>query len=439
MRVLIWAVLIAALGVALALVGRQADGTVLLLVPPLRIELSFFLFVCLLGALVLTSFALAWLAQRALDFPRQVARYRRRREEVGAQRALREAVKALFEGRFARAERAARTAQLAPDVAGVAALVGARAAHKMRQADRRDEWLHLLDGDRELAMAQLVSSAEMWTESREPERALEAIDRLQASGARHLYAARIALDANARAQRWDEVVKGARVLDKRNALHPVAVARYKMLAYRALLAQRQHDPAALESAWSRIPASDRRRADLALEGARLLGAAGRSRSAAAALEAALNEHWDERLLDAYAQTKADGLRERIERAEGWLRSHPRDAVLLRCVGRLCLHASLWGKARSYLEESLRLEGHPVTLLSLALLAEAVGNDAEAAQRYRAAALRYAGLDDAAQGDFGTSRGQPAPQDAALASQSDDGRPASPDGIRREPPEAPDDD
>src|SRR5690606_18502727 len=130
--------------------------------------------------------------------------------------------------------------------------------------------------------------------------------------------ARIGLAANAQAGRWQEVLRGVRLLAKRKALHEVAAARYKQRAYRALLQEHRHDAAALEDTWNRIPAEDRRRPEIALEGARLLTAAGRGRTAVAALEEALAAAWDPRLLDEYARPQPFPARERIERAEGWL-------------------------------------------------------------------------------------------------------------------------
>jgi HemY protein len=58
---------------------------------------------------------------------------------------------------------------------------------------------------------------------------------------------------------------------------------------------------------------------------------------------------------------------------------------------LCLRDQLWGKARSYLDDSLRTQAHPATLLALGRLDEAVGDEAKAAEHYRQAALGFANL------------------------------------------------
>ncbi len=389
MKWLGWTLLLALLAVALALLAQFNDGNVVLMLPPYRIDLSLNFFL-LLGALLLI--AVYWFArvmQRISDFPERVRLYRQRRDEAGSQRALRDAIRTLLEGRFARAEKAARAAQAAPENAGLAALIGARAAHRLQQGTRRDEWLAQAEADPRLATASLVTAAEMWAESRENERALEAIDRLHATGSRHIHAARIALNANLQAGRWDEVLKGVRALEKRSALHPALVDRYKKLAWRESLAEKRHDPGALETAWNQIPAGDRERPEIALEGARMLNLAGRGRAAAHAVEAVLAKRWDDRLLDEYARAQSFPARERIERAEGWLKAHPGDPALLRCLGLLCLNDQLWGKAKSYLEESLRLQPHPATLLALAKLAEMLGQEADAARQYREAALGFA--------------------------------------------------
>jgi HemY protein len=389
MKWLGWGLLLTLLAVAAALLAQFNDGNVVLLLPPTRIDLSLNFFLLLAAVVLVGVWWLARLVQRAADFPERVRAYRHRRDHAGSQRALRDALRALMEGRFSRAERAARAAQAVPANSGLAALIGARAAHRMQESSRRDEWLAQAEADPELDVARLVSSAEMWAESRETGRALGALDQLRSAGGRQIHASRVLLNAHLQAGRWDEVIRGVRALEKRSALHPVLADRYKLLAWRETLLARRHDPAALEAAWSSVPTGDRERPDLALEAARLLNLAGRGRAAAQAIEAALAHGWDDRLLDEYARSQVFPARDRIERAEGWLKSHPGDAALLRCLGLLCLNEQLWGKARSYLEDSLRTAKHPATLLALARLAETLGDEAEAARHFREAALGFA--------------------------------------------------
>jgi HemY protein len=398
MRWLMSALLLALLAAVVALILQINAGNVAFLVHPYRVDVSLNLFIVALVVLLAVVYWVARAVQKVADFPEQVRLYRTRREEVGGQQALIEAVKSLLEGRFARAERAARAAQSSDTTAGMAALIGARAAHRMQEYERRDEWLQRAEPDSTLQTARLVTSAEMWTEQRENDSALDAIGRLQGAGARHIHAMRIALNANLQSGRWDEALKAARLLEKRNALHPVLARKLKHAIYREQLLAQRDDAAVLEALWRRLPEADRKVPEIALEGARLLTRAGRGQPAAEAIEAALGDapaHWDdcaERLLEQYARAQAFPARGQLERVEGWLAQVPQGgalrAALLRTAGLICLREQLWGKARGYLQDSLAEASHPSTHLALARLAEALGEGAEAAASYREAALGF---------------------------------------------------
>jgi HemY protein len=359
------------------------------LVPPSRVDLSVGFFILVVLIVLWLTFWLGRALQRLAAFPERVRIYRERRSELGAHRALYEALRALLEGRFVRAERVAQDAQNAPEVAGMAALIGARAAHRLQEYERRDRWLEQAESDRGLATARRVVSAELWAEQRQPARALQAIDALQSSGARHLHAMRIALSAHVQVGHWRDVMRSVRALEKRRAMDAEAAARVRRIAVRGLLADAADDPDALERTWQAVDSSDRVAPEIALDAARRLNLAGRGRAAALALEAVLERQWDERLLDEYARCEEPGSRATIERAESWLKEHPRSQPLLRCLARICLREKLWGKARAYLEECQRLGEDAQTSLALAELAEAMGDGEGAARHFRKAALGLA--------------------------------------------------
>lgn len=389
MRMLFWVLVLALLAVAAALAAQFNDGNVVLLVPPYRIDLSLNFFLLLLALLLLGVYWLARLAHKLAEFPRRVAAYRHSRELLGSLRALRMAVLALIEGRYARVERAARDAQSSPDGAALAALLAARAAHRMQEYGRRDDWLERAEADRGVQMARLVSSAEMFTETRETERASEAIAEMQHSGGRHIHASRIALGVNAQAQRWDEVLKGVRLLGKRRALHETSAQGYRLAAYRGRLEDRLLDADDLVAECRRIPADELRRPELAAEAARMLDAVGRAEVGAELIEASLKENWDTRLVELYGHIDAPPYRERIERASAWLAEHGSDAALLRTLGLLCEREQLWGKAIGYLSQSRSLQPAGETSLALARIAEATGDEAAARRHFREAALIFA--------------------------------------------------
>lgn len=394
MQTLLWALWLAIAAVAVAIGLETNLGSVVALAPPWRIDLSLNFFLLLLAVVLWIAYRGGRIAQRFKDFPDRVRAYRERRSEMSANRGLHEALKALFEGRFARAERAAQRAQAVASLAGLAALVGARAAHRMQEYERREAWLERAAADPDLATARRVLSAEMWSEQRDSARALQMIEQLHGSGARHIHALRIALVAHLQANHWEDAIRILRLLDKHRGLAAPASAAYKAIAYRGLLRDGGSDSARLARTWNTIPAADRRVPDLALEAARCFNRIGQHEAAARAIEQCLQETWSERLLEEYARSAGGNVAAAIAQVERWIERHGRTAEALLCMGRICQGAKLWGKARAYLEESRRLNESPAVELALAQLAEAIGEPEEAARCYRSAALALAARDAA---------------------------------------------
>ena len=212
MRAIIWSLLLVSAAVGLALLMRVNHGNVAIFWPPYRLDVSVNLALVVLvagfAALHLLLVALA----NALDLPARVREYRERRLRDAAVVALRESVLALYEGRFGRAERLAQQARDDERLAGPAALVAARAAHRMREFERRDRWLALAETDRGTLHAGLMSGAELALEEQDAARAIHGIERLHSRGMRHIHALRVALRAYEQAGDWPRVLRVLRLL-----------------------------------------------------------------------------------------------------------------------------------------------------------------------------------------------------------------------------------
>jgi HemY protein len=388
MRNLFWFTILFALGVGLALLARFNNGNVALLVPPYRIDLSLNLFLLIMTALFVTLYLLVRIVDGTLAFPERVKAFRERTREARAREGLKTALLAYFEGRFSRAERAARDAQEVDGYAGVAALVAARASHKMREFSRRDDWLKVADHDTTARTAKLMTEADMLLEQRRADEAQVVVRGLHASGARHVASIRLALNVAQQLEQWDEVLRLVRQLAKRDAIHPALGARTKAIAYRAMVERRRGDLSGIKAFWSTVPSDDRSIVDVVEPVARAFAAAGEYALAVETLNEAIARNWDERLLSAYAEVGGPGTRlAQINRAESWLIDNPQEVTLLIMLGSLCADEGLWGKANDYLERSLRVQSLPKALIALAQLAERNGNIERAHALYREAALQ----------------------------------------------------
>jgi len=392
MRGLFWLIAVFAAAVAFALAGRVGEGYVLVVYPPWRVEISLFLAVLALAA----AFGIAYLALRlignTLALPAQVRAFRERRKREHAQKALTAALQCYFEGRFARAEKEAGLAWEAGAAPGIAALIAARAAHQMREHDRRDQWLERAESAGEsLRAARLLTQAELALDERDFIGARDALRSMHGTGPRHIATARMQLRAERGAQNWEEVLRLAALLAKRGALPPAIAEEHRVQAHIELLARDSGDRISLEARLRRIPSSELALPRVAASAARRAAALGEAALARDLIERSLGAEWNAAVVALYGDIekletakRRDEARARIERGERWLREHAEDPQLLATLGRLCMAAELWGKAQNYLEASLSFGPSRAAQLELARLAEREGRTAEAQQHFRRA-------------------------------------------------------
>jgi HemY protein len=393
MRGLFWILALFASAVGLSLVARYNDGYVLLFIAPKRIELSLTLFAVLQVAAFVILYFFVRAASYTLRLPDIVREFRARRTQARARHALLDAVVGLYEGRYARAERAAREAFKSGEDGGLAALVGARAAHMLNQRPMRDQWLDHATGlaqdkgARPLLHAVLMTRAELLADEHRDAEALAVLVELNKSGARHIAAQRLALKSMTRVGAWEEALKTARQLEEHRAIHPAVMERTRELAYAGLFAST--DQAVLRERLRRVPRNERRMVPVARTTARSLIAAGMAAEAREIIETALDEQWDDVLASLYADCgRADpeaAIGPFLERCEVWRVRHPSEPSLLLALGRLCAVAGLWGKAQEYLELAIALRPEGRAHVELARVFEASGRTVDANRHYRLAA------------------------------------------------------
>jgi HemY protein len=393
MKSLFWLLAVFAAAVALVVLGRVEAGYVLFSYPPYRVEMSMLFFAVALLALFVTLYVLVRLSGHALALPATVRAYRARRRNERANAALAAALQAYYEGRYARAEKEASVAFENGSSPGVAALLAARAAHQLRDFEKRGAWFDRASAAGEPAQtAHIMSLAEIALDERDFIGARNALRNLQGS-ARHIASMRLLLRAERGAGAWDEVLRLAAQLAKRDAIAPALAEEYKLQATIELLARSADDAGAFERRWRSIPAADQRQPRVAVAAARHANALGNASLARTILEEALSEEWSTPLVRLYgevprgldAAARADEARIRIERGEKWLTERNRDAELLGALGRLCAEAELWGKAKSFLEAALSFEESRTAHLELARLAEKLGDVQDAQRHFRRAA------------------------------------------------------
>jgi len=382
---LVWALVVFSAAVGLALILRFNDGNVAILWPPYRIDISVNLAIALLAAGFVGLHVSINALTRALDLPRKVREYRQRRQEHFAHGALRDAVLAFFEGRLARSERFARSAQSLPAVRAAAALIAARAAHRMKEGARRDDWLRAAAEDQAASSAVLMLQAEMAVEDRRTQEAIELLDTLRDRGALHIVALRTDLRAREQAGQWDDMLRILRLIENRDALHPSVVRKLRLTALQGLLARCGDDVTAIRTLVRSLRTPERLDSGLARAIAHALLQSGAPEEARRLLEPVLDTEADPECLALWTRSCTGRERESIERLQVWRQRHGDLPALALATGRVCVMARLWGKAEESLLDAARREPTTEAHLALAELYDALERPSDAAARFRLAA------------------------------------------------------
>lgn len=177
---------------------------------------------------------------------------------------------------------------------------------------------------------------------------------------------------------WPAVVRLLPALRKHKVManEEIAVLEQRAVGERLLLGDLEgqgSDEAALDRAWQQLGQQQRQEPALVLNYAERLRRLGASGKAETVLRAALKRGYDSHLVRLYGLVAGEAPAKSLAFAESLLKDHPQDPSLLLTLGRLCLQERLWGKARDYLEASLRLQRNAEACAELARLLAQLGD------------------------------------------------------------------
>jgi HemY protein len=395
MRSLFWVVALFALAVGLSLIARYNEGYVIFVIARARVEMNLTLFVLL----ALLAFVLGYFFMRAaaytLSLPERVRAFRAARTQAKARHSLYDAFIASYEGRYARALKAAAAAHESGEEPQLAALLAARAAHALERFAERDHWLSRADtvdpktnaGASQLARQ--MTAAELLADERRDRDALAVFEAMNKSGARHLAAQRLALKVMTRAGEWEAALKLAHQLEEHRAIHPAVAAATREAAYTAIFAS--SDAPSVAARAKQVSAADRAQPGVARAIASAMLRADLAEDAARLIENTVNAssaEWHDALGALYAdcaQGRPELAQSALGQAEDWQRRFPREGGAALTLGRLCAELKLWGKAREALDKAVSLGAGRSAYLALARVCEASGEANEANRYYRLAA------------------------------------------------------
>lgn len=380
MKLVLWVLALFAAAAIVVLTAYYNTGSVLLTAPPYTIELALNTFIILL----LFAFIVFYVLLRTLIGLFGIRGQLRNKK---AERVTLSGLKAFFEGKYDKAEKAAERAfKLAgtQTVKALNAVVAARSAHQQGDYSQRNR---LLASAREQAPEEnalrLITEAELMLDEGRYAEALAALQSLYSSGGLQSTAVlQLELKVQQMARNWDAVLELTEILANRQPVDQALVDGVRHRAHLENIKKNATDLGSLRKYWHSLSWQEKLDAKLAVAAARAFMRLEDNATAQKIIENGLDVQPDPELIALYADCLSGSVSWQIQRAESWLRKYPNNADLLLTLGRLCTYGELWGKAQSYLEASLSIEPDYPAHLALAQLLEKLGIQESASEHYR---------------------------------------------------------
>lgn len=382
-RLVVVVVLLLALAGLVGWAVVQDAGYVLISYDRFRFESSFWVFVGLVVCLWLLSVVVHWVlgllyASGALANPWS-RRHRARRVAKASDKGLRE----LAEGQWSPALGHLRTAAEHDHQPLVHYLGAARAASELGEYEQSDELLRKArEREPEARLAVGLTQAQLQIARGQYAEARESLNALHGDHPRHPYVLTLLQQLYVQLQDWPALCRLLPELRKHRVLPPARLDELELLAWTAALEQAgqtgtapvEEAQQALSQRWQAVPGKLRNEPLLVRAYTDGLRRTGAEEKAEEVLYAALKREFDQRLVERYGRVRGREPARQLAHAEGWLKAHPQSAELLLALGRLSLRNELWGKARDYLEASLRQEHRAETCAELARLLAQLGDN-----------------------------------------------------------------
>lgn len=389
-RVYLLAVLAIVVAAALGIAIAKHSGYVLIAYGGFRYQSGLWAALGALVGIVVLLLALRYLVGLVLTSSGVVNPWSRRNRGRRTRIAIEQGQLDLAEGRWSSAQRHLQRAAESERQPLLYYLGAARAANEQGRVEDRDNLLErALERQPQAELAIALTHAQLQMDRGESEGALEALQAMQERHPNNAQVLRLLQRLHLERDDWPALIRLLPDLRKHKVLPANELAELERRAWGqnlGLAVTRGTDPQtarqALERAWQQLTAAQRQEPGLVLAYAEQLRQLGAQGEAEQVLHGALKRNYESHLARLYGLVRGDDPARQLQAAEGWLKDHSQDPSLLLTLGRLSLQNRLWGKARDYLESSLRLQRNPEICAELARLLAGLGETERSNQLFQ---------------------------------------------------------
>lgn len=360
-------------------------GLITVVISGWTIQTSFSFFIISMLVLFLLSHFILRLISRLWRMPRELGRWQENRHQRLSEKYLSRGLMALIEGDWNKAEVSLIKGAPHSQSSLVNYLGAARAAQQLGATERRDDYLlkaYRDDPDAEVVIG--LVQAELQIKQQQTEQALATLTRLHDQKPKQDKVKKMLLHTYADLKDWNAMLKLLPKIEHAGILSREQIQAKQLEAYGGLLKNisLDGDKEKLNNAWLNIPRKIRTEFHLIEVYTEEKLKLSDSSDCEPLIHKALKNQWDLALVDLYGQVEGKEKAKQLKFAESFLSSHARNSVLLLTLGRLSARNKLWGKARTYLEESIEINSLPETFRTLASVLDELGEHEAAAVYYQ---------------------------------------------------------
>lgn len=332
----------------------------------------------ILAFLMVLLYLAVRLLTRIFQAPRQIREVTSRSRARRAARQITRGYIEVAEGNFAKGEKLLTRDVRESETPLLNYLAAARAAQLQGNMERRDSWLTMAnEQEPRAASAVLLTQAELQISNNELEAALATLQQLRELSPRNAEALKLLAELYWMQKDWQKLVAILPKVTKRAHVPADVLKKWTVDAYTALLGR--ENP---RKYWKAVPRDFRKHPQLIRAHIDACISSGNMAAAEAAISKALANEWDESLILRYGDLEVEDIAAHLRRTEAWLKHRPDDPALLLAAGRLCIRSQLWGKARNYLDSSLRIRPSPAAYYELGQLMLDVGEQKAASDAFQ---------------------------------------------------------
>ncbi|MEW6332022.1 MAG: heme biosynthesis HemY N-terminal domain-containing protein [Pseudomonadota bacterium] len=385
MKTLIFIIVLLFTAALITFYAIDNPGYVLISRAPWSVEMTLTVFIPLMVAGFFLFYLLLFMIVRLWRIPRDVGRWRGKRQARTAHSALIQGLTNLAEGNWVEAETQLLAGMRHGETPLLNYLGAAMACEGQGNSEKRDEYLalaHKHAPQHDLAIG--MTQAWLQHEARQMEQSLATLNELRAEAPKHPQVLKLLAQVHLELRDWTGLIGLIPDLRQNYAMTTREIDELELQAHRELLRLSipSGRPGVLDKAWNAVPKALRRHPSMIAIYARQLIQQNEMAQAENVLRAAIEDNWDSALVELYGQAQGANPADQLETAEGWLASHRDDPKLLLTLARLASRCKEENKARGYYETCLTQHGPVDAYRELGGLLEKLGEKDKALNAYR---------------------------------------------------------